>query len=234
MPVIQISKIILRKGLSEELPGAPSSLSPLTYTPGLDVAELAFSTDEGRLFIGHSPEAGNVNFDRVDFPYRNVEVLTEAATATFAEMAGRNERAGGSRNFNEATLSPTSGSWAPVVVPRIGDPTYNYRLEFGGGTTAIIDYAAYEDATEKPIKTGRLTVNYFVGEAEPHIMDDGVAYRRLDLIAPDNFNSALSFNLLELRFFITGPTGAEYLSFEYKNRTAGLLHLRFKVSIPEV
>lgn len=233
MPVIQISKIILRKGPSADLPGAPTLLSPLTFPAGLDNGELAFSTDEGRLFIGHNPQSGNVNFDRATFPYQNIEVLTEAATDTLSEIIGRHERAGGSKDFNVSALAPTGGSWASVVVPRIGDPSYAFRLEYNTGTAAIIDYSAFA-TNGQPLKTGRMTVSYFTGEAEPQIVDDALAYRRLDVLNPDNFDATKAFNLMELRFIVAGPTGAEYLLFQYKNRMSTVLNFRFKVSIPEV
>jgi hypothetical protein len=55
MPIIQVSQIILRSGPSIDLPGAPTSLSPLTYAPGLEPGELAYMEDTGRIYMGHNP-----------------------------------------------------------------------------------------------------------------------------------------------------------------------------------
>ena len=232
MAVIQISKIIMRQGLEEELPGAPVSLDPVVHSPGLDSGEFAFTTDTGRLFIGHDPDEGHVNFDRAQFPYQNIEVLTEYSTDQIGNLIGAYQRAGGSKSFNEATLA-ASTSWASVIVPREGDATYAYRLNFDNSVTASIEYAVYDNA-QKPLKHGVLTVSHFDGESEPSLSDQTFAVRRLDLGSPDNYNASKVFNLAEFRFVVTGSVGSEYLLFQYKNRSGTVLHLRFKTSIPEV
>jgi hypothetical protein len=85
MPTIQISQIILRSGPSVDLPGAPTSLTPLAFGPGLEPGEAAFMTDTGRIYIGHDPSQGQPNFQRAVFPYQNIEVLTENSLDTLAE-----------------------------------------------------------------------------------------------------------------------------------------------------
>lgn len=71
MSVTQISKIIIKKGLSENLPNA------------LDEGELGYTTDTGELFIGapNLPKieyrAGTSTTNDGIFPYQNVKVLTE-------------------------------------------------------------------------------------------------------------------------------------------------------------
>lgn len=232
MAVIQISKIILRKGPQQDLPGAPTSLTPLTFSQGLDAGEMAFAEDTGRLFIGHQPDEGHPNFKRATFPYQNVEVLTELSKDAVEGLVGTYEKTGSSRSFNEASLAPSS-AWNSVVVPRVGDPNYAYRLEYGASVSALITYSVF-DANQKPIRQGTMSLQYFDGEAEPLLIDNAQISRRLDLVASDNFNPATVFNLVEFRFLVTGPVGSEHLAFQYKNRDGGVLYLRFKVTLPEV
>lgn len=71
MATVQLSKIQLRRGVEADLPGAG-------FSSGLDDGELGFTVDSGRLFVGISaPTSGMPNFNRADFPYQNIEVLTE-------------------------------------------------------------------------------------------------------------------------------------------------------------
>src|ERR1700749_3647445 len=49
---VSITKIQLRRGNASDLPGAPTSVSPLLFATGLDEGELGYTTDTGRLFIG--------------------------------------------------------------------------------------------------------------------------------------------------------------------------------------
>jgi hypothetical protein len=75
---IQISKIQLRRGLEQDLPGAMQA-------NGLDIAEVAFTTDTNRLFIGTDPSTSSLvsavhtvrNVSGGGLPYNNVEILTE-------------------------------------------------------------------------------------------------------------------------------------------------------------
>jgi hypothetical protein len=76
MAVIQISKIQLRRGLSTDLPGAPTG-SPPVPSPGLDPGELGFATETGQLFIGADTSNFPNSASRVTFPYQNIEVITE-------------------------------------------------------------------------------------------------------------------------------------------------------------
>lgn len=76
-PVVYVEKVQLRRGLEVELPGKPAQLSPLRLTQGLDDGEFGMTVDSGRLFLGHSPRIGDINYQRAVFPYQNLEVLTE-------------------------------------------------------------------------------------------------------------------------------------------------------------
>jgi hypothetical protein len=75
--IVQISTIQMRSGREFELPGQPSNPNDfLTLTKGLEVAEIGFTIDSGRLFIGPEDYYANT-WERTEFPYRNIEILTE-------------------------------------------------------------------------------------------------------------------------------------------------------------
>jgi hypothetical protein len=79
MSIILVGKIKFRRGKESLLPGSPISTSPPVFNKPLAVGEPAFSTDTGRMFIGHTPNVGDINYQRTTFPYQNIEVLTEAS-----------------------------------------------------------------------------------------------------------------------------------------------------------
>lgn len=233
MPTIQISQIILRSGPSIDLPGAPTSLTPLAFGPGLLPGEMAFMTDTGRIYVGHEPSEGQPNHDRITFPYRNIEVLTENSIDALQKLVGALSKEEGEFAYHLATLADHTTDWEDVIVPRAGDEDYVYRLSFSEGVCATIDYAAY-DADLKPVKLGTLTVRHFTGEAEPNVCDDATVMRKTGLLEPEAYQADKVFNQVDFRFVVAGPVGARYLAFQYKNRTGGVLSLRFKASRPKV
>jgi hypothetical protein len=233
MPTIQISQIILRSGPSIDLPGAPTSLSPLAFGPGLKPGEMAFMTDTGRIYIGHDPAEGQPSYNRLTYPYRNIEVLTENSTDALQRIVGETSKEEGEFAYHTASLGTHGTDWEDVVLPRAGDPTYVYRLPFADGMCATIDYAAY-DPSMRPVKTGTMTVRHFTGEAEPSLVDEASVARRTDLFEPEVHQAQSVYNQVEFRFVVAGPIGARYLAFQYKNRTGTVLSLRFKTSRPKV
>lgn len=233
MPTTQISQIILREGPSIDLPGAPTSLSPLTFAPGLELAEMAFMSDTGRVYIGHDPSQGQPNYNRLIFPWKNIEVLTENSVDTLQAMIGAATKEQGDFAYNTAALPTHITDWENVILPRTGDETYVYRLPVSDGVCATIDYAAYDDAF-RPVKMGQLTVRYFAGEAEPFMCDEASVMRRTDLLAPEAYQASSVYQQVEFRFLVSGPTNARYLAFQYRNRTNSILSLRFKTSRPKV
>lgn len=230
MPTTQISQIILREGPSIDLPGAPTLLSPLTFAPGLELAELAFMSDTGRIYVGHNPSQGQPNYNRLTFPWKNIEVLTENSVDTIQSMIGAEET---DFAYHAVGLAMHDTDWENVVLPRQGDATYVYRLPIADGVCATIDYAAYDDAF-RPVKMGQLTVRYFAGEAEPFVCDEATVMRKTGLLAPEAYQAASVFQQLDFRFVVTGPLGARYLAFQYRNRANSVLSLRFKTSRPKV
>jgi hypothetical protein len=233
MPTIQISQIILRSGPSVDLPGAPTSLTPLAFGPGLEPGEAAFMTDTGRIYIGHDPSQGQPNFQRAVFPYQNIEVLTENSLDTLQRLIGMATKEEGDFAYHIATLPTHTSDWEYVVVPRPGDEDYIYRLPFSDGVCATIDYAAY-DADFKPVKMGTLTIRYFTGEGEPTICDEATVKRKTGLLEPEVYQPEEIYKQVDFRFIVDGPVGARYLAFQYKNRAGSVLSLRFKTSRPKV
>jgi|GEM_PF-3933971 len=73
MPITQVSRIMHRRGLSTELPLA------------LNEGEIGLTTDTGQVFIGSPNFAPIVN--RVDFPFQNIELLTEFSIANLLETS---------------------------------------------------------------------------------------------------------------------------------------------------
>lgn len=114
--IIVVGKVQLRRGLDSELPGKPISLDPLRFSPGLDDAELGFSTDSGRVFVGHSPKIGDMHYQRTAFPYQNLEILTENSPRV-AELFGGMMRDQNNRDFYVPVVLPPSANWLPVPFP---------------------------------------------------------------------------------------------------------------------
>lgn len=73
MPITQVSRIMHRRGLSTELPQA------------LNEGEIGLTTDTGQVFIGSPNFAPIIN--RTDFPFQNIELLTEFSIANLLEAS---------------------------------------------------------------------------------------------------------------------------------------------------
>jgi hypothetical protein len=150
--VIQYSQIILRDDDESILPGAPTSISPLVFEPGLEAGELVFTKDTGRMFIGHEPSVGQPNFRRTTLPYENIEVLTENSTELFNTMTGGYRRAEGDQSYYYTVL-PASATATPIVLPLADDPTHQFRLEDVASLAATMEYAGF-NAAGKPVRHG--------------------------------------------------------------------------------
>jgi hypothetical protein len=233
MPTIQVSQIVLRSGPAIDLPGAPTSLSPLTFPEGLLPGELAFMTDTGMLFVGHEPTIGQPNFDRTTYPYRNIEVLTENSTSSLERIIGGATKEERDFAYHEVALPEHNTDWENVILPRQGDENFAYRFPYTLYAAAIIDYAAYaENGT--PIKIGQLTVRHYEGELEPSVIDEASVSRRMNLIGDAASRPEDVYTQVDFRFVVAGPINGRYLLFQYKNRSGGVVDLRFKVSRPKV
>jgi hypothetical protein len=145
MPTIQISKIQVRQGPASDLP-----------SPSLDDGEFGFTTDLGRLFIGlNSPTDGQPNFDRVAFPFKNIEVLTE--NTPFGEVIGP-VIADNQFGFTQAVPLTVTAVAADFQIYDSSHAATDFHVDLpGSGASAIIQYYVY-DLANNPIRLGRLTV----------------------------------------------------------------------------
>jgi hypothetical protein len=219
MADIQITKIIVLRGESADLPA------------NLDAGELAFSTDEGRLFIGCDPTSGQPQFGRTDFPFRNIEILTENTTELFAKMHGDRMKEGGGLDYYDARLEPDTNSWAAVRVTRDGELN-DYRITDIASVSAFIDYAV-SNMDGIPMRMGNMHLTHYTDYAgEPHLADNGSTRRNLGLVDGANYEPTQVYGLVLFRFKVAGPINSQYLIFQYKNLTSGALNFRFKVSRP--
>lgn len=168
MADIKISQIQLRRGPQDDLPGAPTSLQPLTLAPGLAEGEMGYGTDTGRLFIGHAPLAGQPNHQRATFPYQNVEVLTENSLDTLRRMVGQITRETRGEAFLAATL-PGDGQWRDVLV---GNPLRAYGFPVASFAAEITYALATASGVAKRI--GTLRVVHPGGGAAPTLADESL------------------------------------------------------------
>jgi len=132
--IIVISKIQIRRGTELELPGAPISTNPLTFSDSLDDGEIAFTSDTGRMFIGPDKTIGNPNFQRPIFPYQNIEVLTEFSPTN-------------RRLFNQHIKNQDHHDfYVPTVIA-------------SGATEVNLTYAEYEGGIRVPTKLNGASVS---------------------------------------------------------------------------
>jgi hypothetical protein len=148
--IIIVGKVQVRRDPQALLPGAPISSSPLAFGPGLDIGELGYGEDTARLFIGHSPQTGNPNFNRTVFPYQNVEVLTENSPRN-GELFSQFVRDQDRNDFFVPTVIPASYSGALLYTEYDGGMAIPTMLR-GAAISATIEYHAFQN--DSPIKQG--------------------------------------------------------------------------------
>lgn len=217
MADIRTTKIIFLRGKSEEL--------PYTLSPG----ELAFATDEGRLFIGSDPIFGQPQYRRSEFPGQNIEILTENSKELFAKMHGDRLREGGGLDFYDARLEPFQSSWTAVRIP-VEDDYVDYTLVNVASIACFIDYTVTNNEGI-PLRMGNMLMNYSTGMSAPALTDNGTTRRDLTLMAEANYLPEQVYGLMAFRFKLI--SGAEpTLVFQYCNYTDQPLNLRFKTSRP--
>lgn len=148
---VQVSKIQLRRGPESDLPGAPLSLSPLAFTPGLDDGELGFTDDTGRLFIGQtSPTNGIISYQRSTFPYQNIEVLTENTPPDVIQASYADNQAG----FLTSVPLTASPSYLNLQTFDAAGGTHDFYVDISGNANAVIEYfvfASNGDATRQGV-----------------------------------------------------------------------------------
>lgn len=235
MTTTKIAKTLVRRGVEIDLPGAPRSLSPLTFNQGLDVGEIGFSTDTGRLFIGHDPSQGQPNYRRTDFPYRNIEVLTENSTTTLRRLCSGFLREVTNAAMFEATLAPSATfvevkhDLAHLGPTPIGSTTANTIVPFrfpGTHLMASLDYYVY-DLDTTPLRSGRLSILSEPTELHARFYDAALTSQTYDATA-----TTLGAVPLEFRFARGGSSANPHFSFHYLSRFDSPVMLYFAIVRP--
>jgi len=203
--ITQISKIQFRRGLQSDL--------PISNTTGLDVGEVAFTTDTNRVFIGTDPSTSNSvtqihntqNISSGGFPYSNVEILTEFSPAN--QTIFDNE----ARNITTAFIvsAPMSltgtGTWATLNLQVPSGLTGNvvqqpFTISTENGT-ALISYHIIDSLTNTPLKNGTLTI--FNQNNSSELIDTGTMNPNAGIIGnsstdPNFIYGAISFRTTSL------------------------------------
>lgn len=230
MAIIQISKIQMRRGAEVDLPGAPTSLDPLVFAEALDIGEIGYASDTGRLFIGHDPAQGQVNFERAAFPYQNIEILTEAARSTLRRITDTNSREIGAGGFLYAELAASTLDWADVEVETLSMGSVPYKLP-GSDLVAEITYFVYGvDGT--PYRTGKVRFLSEGAADEATTADEALSALRLDLIGADALDPEKRFENVMFRAVRAGTPEEPYFQFQYINVLPAALGLFFRVLNP--
>jgi hypothetical protein len=146
MSIIQISKIQLRRGPESDLPSNPT----------LDDGELGFTDDTGRLFIGQStPTDGQPNFNRVAFPFQNIEILTENSPLgqLLAPVVADNQQM-----FLAPPPLVVTNTFLTIQLPDSSNVLQNYNLDLpGSGVNATIYYYMF-DNSNNAFRLGKISV----------------------------------------------------------------------------
>lgn len=218
MSIVQRSKTQIRRGLELDLPGSPTSLTPLVFSPGLAVGELSFTVDTGRVFIGHNPAVGQVNFERTELPYQNIEVLTENSSAAVRRVFGRVDRLKGRSSLLTATL-PVSSAYSELMYSDEGNPTSLQVL--GEHLNLSIEYFLFRsDGT--PLKQGRVRFISDEFHVLSHFTDD---YVKSSALTND---TQVEFRAVR----IPRPNDETYHQFEYRNNQLVPVTMYFRVLDP--
>lgn len=202
-PEEKITKIQLRRGPEVDLPGQPLLLEPDSFSKALDEGELAFTTDSGRLFIGHKPVIGQRNHNRAKYPYQNIEILTENSPP---DVLGGVFRTQTKTHYHQATIPP--GGPHQVMVQ--GRPFRLLNLAFVG-----------------EIQYGFLTADGLgkrVGTLRMVHTDDGAPILQDNALGVPEDADDLSFDFLL-------STSDEHLILRVRNSSGGAVNLFFRLNI---
>lgn len=218
MSIIQRSKTQIRRGLELDLPGGPTSLDPLVFSPGLAVGELSFTVDTGRVFIGHDPANGQVNFERTELPYQNIEVLTENSSAAVRRVFGRVDRLKGRSSLLMATL-PVSASYAELMYSDDGNPV---SMQIPGEHLNInLEYFLHRD-NGLPLKQGRVR---FISDQFNLLADFTDDYVKSSALTND---TQVEFRAVR----VPRPNDETYHQIEYRNNQLVPVIMYFRILDP--
>lgn len=208
MPTIQISKIQLRRGLAADLP-----------SPSLDDGELAFTTDLGRIFIGqNSPTLGQPNFNRVTFPFQNVEVFTEnSPLGTLLQPVISDNQQG----FIQAVPLSITGSPLNFQTYDSTNTAQDFHVNFaaGLGVNATFYYYIY-DVSEDPIRMGKINILWNTNMAGPPLYSEE--------------SEVIFGNITDIQWTVAliGSMGNQYVVLKYVNLTSGTPTVYFRIDRP--
>jgi hypothetical protein len=227
--ITQLSKIQVRGGLQIDLPGAPTSTSPLVFSQPLDPGEFAFTTDTGRLFIGFSPTVGQPNYQRTAFPYQNIEILTENSTDVLKNVMGSQLKELSSPSYYyQASLQASVASWQDIQVNQASGPATAYV--FSGSTLLCsIEYWIYS-ITGDPIRQGLLHVLQDSISAEAQIIESRVT--AISTTIDDDTDPVDAEANVQFRIYRSGSGTDQTQRFSYMNNLPVQCTMFFRVSRP--
>jgi hypothetical protein len=149
--IIIAGKVLARRGLERELPGTPITTEPLTLSAGLDVGEIGFTEDTGRLFIGYDPSSSDVNYKRGVFPYQNLEILTENSPRNRELFSDSVRAQDGTDFFVPFAVTSPGGSLSYTDTTLL-----NPAVITGTNISVVFEYHAFNSATNVPVQQGTL------------------------------------------------------------------------------
>lgn len=212
---VKQSKIIFRNGFQTDLPVA------------LEPAEIAMVTDTNTLLIGCDPRYGQPQYNRIEFPYQNIEILTERSQAAFSKLHGERMREGLAQDYHEARLMADQMVWTNVQIEE-NDILYDFTLPSAITVNAFIDYCVTIDANGETIRHGHMILQYNDGWGDPSLSDYGSQARDPSLLHSSNYDARDVFGRIKFRFEKVGSI----LYFQYKNWSFDPMTLCFKMSRP--
>ncbi len=168
---IIISDVHLKTGLEQEVPGAPTSLSPLVLSQALDPSEIAMTSDTARVLVGHSPISGDINYKRSVFPYQNIEILTETSPRT-REIFNDFMKAQTKDTFYLPTVvDPSSDGFVDITYSNYSGNTIPSKL-YGSNSSVTIEYHIFDNTSNVAIKQG--TLHCLLNPTQHTLYDDYV------------------------------------------------------------
>lgn len=200
----------------------PDSPAPYYQTNSLLAGELAFASDEGRLFVGTDPDQNLKHSQRAAFPYRNVEVIGENSDAPFRDIHGERMREGKASDYYSAPLNPTGGAWESIAVSGKEDRPY---AVYGDSVALFVHYTIH-DQTGARIRYGSQQVQFFYnGLNAPQMIDEYEVGRSNDA----EVDSRSAFTQMAFRF-VYSSSPAPRLLYEYRNDTSDTFTIQWRVS----
>lgn len=215
-PTIEISKIQLRRGNAEDLPGAPTTGNPTLPTTPLDTGELAFTTDTGQLFVGPSLQDGGPSLTRPYFPFQNIEVLTENSNAYLTNLFNYFYRDVQTGFYVSVPLNITNANeWQTLnvvcgdgIVPCLINATANFAC-------VQINYYLYDSSST--VRTGKLSCAYNGNSGSPLLEDEFITFPNTSLNSPDSSNPNLVYGSIQFRAVTVANGNSQNVVIEYQN-----------------